>query len=522
MKKLSAKSISLLVVIFFAISAHAYDFSEVNSEGKTIFYNIVNEASKTCEITYRDDRSVYRTDDNFQDYVGDVIFPESANGYQVIRIGRKACQSCKDLTSIVIPSSVKSIEYDAFSYCEGLTSVSIPNSVTSLEFGAFEGCIGLTSIELPNSIRTISSFVFSLCRNLTSISLPTSLNTIGSNTFQGCWGLTSITIPKNVYTIGEGAFATCRNLETITVDEENRWFNSANGCNAIIRTSTNALIQGCKNTIIPNTVKSIENDAFRGFITLTSISIPSSVTTIKNYAFSGCRGLTSIEIPTSVTSLGNHVFENCTGFTSVEIPNSVVSIGTWAFSGCTNLSSVIIPSSVTSIGELAFYKDNGLTSVISYITDVFQTENDAFKYSEKAILFVPKGLVSVYQSTEDWNHLAMIKEIPDMSITIACSDRGKVIINDYNEFTNGIGIVNAYEGSENTFVFTPDENCRLNRVLINGEDVTDSVEDNKLTTTIPPNSQIMVIFCKNDFDVNGDGQINITDVISIVNTILGK
>ena len=260
MKKLSAKSISLLVVIFFAISAHAYDFSEVNSEGKTIFYNIVNEASKTCEVTYRDDRSVYRTDDNFQDYVGDVIFPESANGYQVIRIGRKACQSCKDLTSIVIPSSVKSIEYDAFSYCEGLTSVSIPNSVTSLEFGAFEGCIGLTSIELPNSIRTISSFVFSLCRNLTSISLPTSLNTIGSNTFQGCWGLTSITIPKNVYTIGEGAFATCRNLETITVDEENRWFNSANGCNAIIRTSTNALIQGCKNTIIPNTVKSIEKD----------------------------------------------------------------------------------------------------------------------------------------------------------------------------------------------------------------------------------------------------------------------
>ena len=105
MKKLSAKSISLLVVIFFAISAHAYDFSEVNSEGKTIFYNIVNEASKTCEVTYRDDRSVYRTDDNFQDYVGDVIFPESANGYQVIRIGRKACQSCKDLTSIVIPSS---------------------------------------------------------------------------------------------------------------------------------------------------------------------------------------------------------------------------------------------------------------------------------------------------------------------------------------------------------------------------------------------------------------------------------
>lgn len=520
MKNHLTKSLLLLAVLFAAIPVSAYDFSEVNEDGKTIYYNVISEEDKTCEVTYRDDRSVYRLENNFQDYVGVINFPESANGYKVTRIGRKACQSCKDLTTVVIPSSVKSIEYDAFSYCEGLTSVTIPNSVTSIEYGGFEGCIALTSIELPNSLRTISTFAFSLCRGLTSITLPTSLNTIGSNAFQGCWGLTSVTIPKNVYNIYEGAFATCRNLETITVDEENRWFNSANGCNAIIRTSTNALIQGCKNTIIPDGVKSIENDAFRGFPTMTSLTIPNSVTTIKNYAFSNCSGLTSLDIPTSVTSLGNHAFESCVGLTSVEIPNSVVSIGTWAFSGCTNLSSVIIPSSVTSIGDLAFYKDKGLTTVTSYITDVFQTGSDAFKNCENAILFVPKGKVDDYQSTTDWNRLAMIKEIPDMSITLACSDQGKVTVNDYIEFTNDIGSVDVYDGEENTFVFTPEEGCRLDRVLINGQDVTQSIIENRLTTTIPQNSKVIVIFCKNNSDVNGDGVVNIADVISIVNTIL--
>jgi hypothetical protein len=141
MKNYLTKSLLLLAVQFVAIPVSAYDFSEENEDGKTIYYNVISEDDKTCEVTYRDDRSVYRLEDNFQDYVGVINFPESANGYKVTRIGRKSCQSCKDLTTVIIPSTVKSIEYDAFSYCEGLTSVTIPNSVTSLEFGAFTRCI---------------------------------------------------------------------------------------------------------------------------------------------------------------------------------------------------------------------------------------------------------------------------------------------------------------------------------------------------------------------------------------------
>ncbi|MBQ6209968.1 MAG: leucine-rich repeat protein, partial [Prevotella sp.] len=71
-------------------------------------------------------------------------------------------------------------------------------------------------------------------------------------------------------------------------------YDSRNNCNAIIETSTNTLISGCKNTSIPNSVTTIGDGAFHGCSGLTSITIPNSVTTIGDGAFHGCSGLTSI------------------------------------------------------------------------------------------------------------------------------------------------------------------------------------------------------------------------------------
>ncbi len=187
-----------------------------------------------------------------------------------------------------------------------------------------------------------------------------------------------------------------KNIEQITVDENNTKYKSEGNC--IIEKDTNTLVLGCKTSIIPNGVTSIDESAFKlcesfenikvdesnsnysvennliidkttntlviACKSITSIEIPSSVTSIGIWAFADCSSLTSIEIPSSVTSIGIWAFAHCSSLTSIEIPSSVKSIGDFAFIFCDGLTSIEIPSSVTSIGKEAFYDNTGLTSVM--------------------------------------------------------------------------------------------------------------------------------------------------------------
>ena len=146
-------------------------------------------------------------------------------------------------------------------------------------------------------------------------------------------------------------------------------------------------VGGDGNLIIPERVGEnelpvvgIDNDAFKGDTTLTSVIIPSSVNSIGNSAFANCTNLVSVDASLSnVTFMGGQSFKNCPKLTTVNISNGITAINYETFSGCTLLNNVTIPETVTSIIANAFANCNALSSIT--IPSTVQTiGNNAFQY----------------------------------------------------------------------------------------------------------------------------------------------
>ena len=122
------------------------------------------------------------------------------------------------LTSVVIPSNVTSIEYEAFYNYNKLINVTIPDSVTSIGDYAFYNCSGLTSVTIPDSVTSIGAGAFEYCNGLTSVTISDSVTSIGWRAFDGCSGLTSMMIPNSVTSIRLYAFYGCSGLINLTFE----------------------------------------------------------------------------------------------------------------------------------------------------------------------------------------------------------------------------------------------------------------------------------------------------------------
>ena len=274
-----------------------------------------------------------------------INLPES-----VTNIGEETFAGCSSLANIKLPEGLTSIGREAFESCSSLTSVNLPEGVTSIGQEAFSKCTSLSEVTWPASITHIEAGTFSGCNNLTSFDLS-HITSIGDSAFYGC-GFKTVTIPENLTDIGNNVFSGCENLRSAKLPLNTEKINDG-------------MFSSCRRLSeieIPASVKEIGDSAFAGCNALTEISFPQGLTSIGDSAFSGT-GITEFKLPTGLQSIGNSAFSYSL-FTDIEIPESVTKIGDGAFASSTNLKTITIPESVTDLGSGEFVNCYSLNTVV--------------------------------------------------------------------------------------------------------------------------------------------------------------
>ena len=111
-------------------------------------------------------------------------------------IKRFSFSTCKQLVTIILPETLKSISAYAFNHCETLKYLHIPESCTKIGEYAFNCCVNLIEISLPSKLKRIEKWTFSDCSALKSLDIPNSVNYIASRYAINGLTINTLTLPE--------------------------------------------------------------------------------------------------------------------------------------------------------------------------------------------------------------------------------------------------------------------------------------------------------------------------------------
>ena len=281
-------------------------------------------------------------------------------------------------------------------------SVWMPSSVETIDRNAFSGSSALERVKLPQNLQSISNYAFYNCKQLKTVDLPNKLSSMSASAFNNCSSLKSITLPASLKTIGNidyGFFRGCDSLEKIDVlqadDENPGMFVYKNGCLIVNET---ILIKAIGNCVMPDNVETIYYYAFDSNKDIKEFTVPDSVKVIMDGAFNGCTNLEKINLGKveEFNSQACPIFANCTSLKTITFPKTTTKIDYNPFKACDSLTNIQTEAGCKYKAVNNFILD-GNTIVCGLKTENFPSEattigSYAFSSSDIEEVVIPEGV----------------------------------------------------------------------------------------------------------------------------------
>ena len=232
---------------------------------------------------------------------------------------------CNDLTAVDL-SSAKILAYEGAEPVFGQQITYQANEIPQTSFFGKP----LTSVVLPSGVRIVGYAAFAGCEGITQIEFPASLDSISGYAFSAT-GFSTLALPATVTKIGEGAFSRCEKLTSATVEAGH-----------------------------------IGAKAFFADAALNDVKFGNGVTAIGNGAFAGCKSLATLRWSdaTQLALIGSEAFI-ATQMSDAALAKfqKLSVLGAWAYAG-TPVEEVTLPESVREVGDGAFFYATHVTNLV--------------------------------------------------------------------------------------------------------------------------------------------------------------
>lgn len=294
------------------------------------------------------------------------------------------------LEKLILPDGVTEIGEFAVAYATALKEIKFPKTLQTIGKAAFTDCISLTAEQLvfPESLSVIGEQAFYQCRGLTGkITLPSSLKAIVCGAFY-CCKISEINFPQSLEYLGCMAFANSALEKAILPD--NCALCSEGGQFYNIWTLAEAHL--------PNNLTLVPNSVFSGCFSLKKVNVPSRAVIIAEFAFDQAK-MSDIDFPETLESIEQDAFQSCNKLTAVVLPSSLKSLGDRAFALCGSLQKIYCKATVppACIPASGYESDGTPFASVNPSTPVY----------------IPVGTKQQYVTAPGWDYMTNFIETDD-------------------------------------------------------------------------------------------------------------